>query len=257
MASGPRYRVGARGTPAYPTQQRGGGTGRPPRFLPGTLGANTSALKRAQGAGTPEKPPEPEPGIKCALDYLALELTDKIGQFLINTQLHARRPSYIDPPLAGICFERHVGTGSAATGDPPIVVPAGGAPTLIADFTVPVRWRGVIKFWGVNVAEGPPENANTSWRLVVNGRRVAPFDVNYGPVAAGAGGDWAGVPFTLTEPNRNLCVHLQSEDVVQLQALYFGGLPNVNVSAILGGWVYQPTIDEPGFTVRTTLTDQH
>lgn len=256
MATGPRYRIGARGTPSYPTQQRGGVTGNPPRFLPGALGARTAALKRAQGAGTPEAPPDPSPEYKCALDYLALKLTDKIGQFFVNTQLHARRPSYIDPPLAGICYERHVGTGTVASGDPPLVVGPGGVPFLILDLTVPARWRGVIKYWGVNVVQGTVAAADLRWRIVVNGRRVAPFDDNYGPLAATAGGDWAGPPFTLFNPNRNLCVHLQSEDVVQLQALNFGAVP-LDVSAIMGGWIYQPTIDEPGFTVRTTMTDQH
>ena len=257
MSSGPRYRIGSRSTTAaYPTQQRGGVTGRPPRYLPGALGARTAALKRAQGAATPEAPPQPEPEVRCALDYLALELTDKLGQLFLNIQQHARRPSYIDPPLAGICYERHVGTGSAASGDPPLVVPPGGVPTLIADLSVPARWRGVIKYWGVNVAQGPVAAADVRWRIVVNGSRVAPFDINYGAVVAGAGGEWAGPPFTLTDPNRNLCVHLQSEDQVQLQALNFGVIP-VDVSALFGGWVYQPTVDEPGLTVRTTLTDQH
>jgi len=257
MAGGPRYRIGARGTPTYPTQRRGGVTGQPPRFMPGTLGARTAALKRAQGAATPAEPPEVKAEYRCALDYLADKIRDGVGQFLVNTQLHARRPSYIDPPLQGICFERHVGTGNAASGDPPIAIGIGGVPTLVTDFTVPVRWRGVIKFWGVEVVEGPVAAEDLRWRIVVNGRRVAPFDINYGPRAVGAGGDWAGPPFSLTVPNRNLCVHLQSEDVVQLQVLNFNAALVRNVRAIMGGWVYQPTIDEPGFTVRTTMTDQH
>lgn len=259
MASGPRYSVRGRHQTTPPITRSGAITGRPPAPpLPGAVGAHTAAIKRAQGAGTPVRPPEVLPEWRCALDYLAAKGRDLLGQFLLNTQLHARRPSYIDPPLQSVCFDRHAGTGNAASGDPGIVIPAGGAPTLVADFTVPVRYRGVIKYWGVNVAEGPVAGQDVRWRLVVNGRRVPPFDPTYGAVAAGAGGDWAGPPFTLADPHRGVCINLQSEDVVQLQALNFnaGGLVRT-VSARFGGWIYQPTVHEPGWTVRTTLTDQH
>jgi hypothetical protein len=257
MASGPRYNIRSRGNSSPVITRSGTVTGRPPQSpLPGTLGARTAALKRAQGAGTPPRPPDPKPEVKCALDYLALELTDKILQGFLNIQQHARLPSYISPPLASICVERHVGTGTVASGDPPLVVGPGAVPTLIADLVVPARWRGVINYWGVDVQQGPVAGADLRWRIVVNGRRVNTFSADWGPVAAGSGGDWAGPPFTINNPNRNLCVNLQSEDTVQLQCLNFGAVP-LDVSAIIGGWIYEPTIDEPGFTVRTTLTDQH
>jgi len=255
MASGPRYSIRQRGTAAFPAGRAGAGA-LPHRGLPGTLGGRVAAQQRQQAAGTPAVGPLPAENIKCALDYVSNAIRDKLGQFLINTQLHTRRPSYVDPPLSGICFDRHVGTGTAASGDPPVVVAPGGAPTFVADFAVPDRYRGVIKYWGVDVAEGAVANANVRWRIVVNGKRVTPFSVNYGAVVAAITGEWAGVPFTLTNPNRDLCMHLKSGDQVQLQALNFDPAP-VNVSARFGGWIYQPTIDEPGLTVRATMTDQH
>lgn len=257
MAQGPSYRIGARSTASYPTQQRGGVTGRAPRFMPGALGARTAALKRAQGAGTPAAPPEPEQWIKCALDYLVLELMDKTLQGLLNIQQHARLPSYVDQPLSGIQFNRHRGFGSAASGDPGVVIPPGGAPTFVLDFNVPVRYRGVIRSWGVEVREGTVAARDLRWRLLVSNRRTPPFDRTYGDstIGATAGGDWAGAPYSPALPG-DLRVLLKSEDTVTLQALNFGGAP-LTVGAVLNGWIYQPTIDEPGLNVRTTLTDQY
>ena len=68
MARGPRYRIGARSTPAYPFQ-RGRGFA-PTRHLPGATGARTAAIKRAQGAPTPEPIPDPTPEAKCIADYV-------------------------------------------------------------------------------------------------------------------------------------------------------------------------------------------
>ena len=254
MATGPRYRIGARGTPAFPFR-RGRGFA-PTVHLPGATGAHTAALKRAQGAPTPEPIPDPTPQAKCIADYIVKKGVDGVGQLLINIQQAARRPSYIDPPLASTKIERHVGTGNVVSGDPPILIGIGGLPILVLDYTVPSLYRGVINYWGVDVVEGPAAAADLRWRIILNGRRVSPFDALHGPFAAGAGGDWAGPPFALENPNRNLCVHLKGGDVVQLQALNFNAALARNVRAIMGGWEYQPTVFEPGLTVRATMTDQ-
>lgn len=257
MAGGPRYRIGARHTATrpYPGMKTAAVTGLPKGTLPGALGARTAALKRAQGVPTPAPIPEPKPDIKCALDYLVLKGVDKLGQFLLNKLLHAERPSWIDPPLKATCFERHVGTGNAASGDLSIDVLPGGAPTLIMTFTVPNLFRGVIKELWTLCDQGPVANEDVAWRLVVNGRRVTPFDNTYGAAAAGATGDYAGFPYGPTNPNRNLCVLLKGGDVVQLQALNFG-INIRSVRASMAGWVFQPTVFETGETVRAFMTDQ-
>jgi hypothetical protein len=198
----------------------------------------------------------PKEEVRCALDYVADRLTDKLTQSLLNTQQTSRLPAYIQPPLSGVCFQRHVGTGSAASGDPPIVVGPGGIPFLVADLIVPNMYKGVIKYWGINVLQGAVAAADLRWRIVVNGRRVVPFDPEFGAVVAGSGGDWAGPPFTLANPNRDLCILLNGDDNVQLQALNFGINP-LDVQAMFGGWVFQPTVFETGKVVRAWMTDQH
>jgi len=216
------------------------------------------AASRAQMAGAPTPAPILKAEVKCALDYLVLAMRDAVLQGVLNIQMTARRPSHIDVPFTGYCFERHVGTGGAATADPPVSLPPapGGAFTLVADFTVPRFFRGVIKHWGVDVVQGPLVAQNFDWRIVVNGRQVLPFDINFGAVPAAAAGLWINPPWTFTAPG-DLCVNLRSDDVVQLQARNNTALPgNALVAAFMDGWIYLPTIDEPGSLIRSTLTDQ-
>lgn len=255
-------RIGAKGPATYPTifrNRRGVTSASPITGLPGSLAARQMVSGRSQMAGTPTPPPILRPEIKCAADYVSITLRDMIVQALMNLQLAARRPSHIDVPLTGLCFDRHVGTGGAATSDPPVALPPapGGAFTLVADFTVPRFFRGVIKEWGVDVVQGPPVAELIEWRIVINGQQVLPFDRNFGAVPAAALGVYVNPPFTFTSPG-HLCINLKSDDVIQLQARNNTALPgNALVAAFFSGWIYLPTIDEPGALIRSTMTDQY
>jgi len=228
-----------------------------PVFLPGALGAQKAAQARTVPAvPSTVPPPPPIDGIRCAIDYLIFHLRDRLMQMFLNIQLAARRPSHVDPPLTAICFDRHVGTGTVASGDPPIAAPV-GVTTLILDFTVPQKYRGILNVWGVDCLQGPVAALDLGWQVTVNGRPVPPFEPTFGvqPLAAATANFWAGPRFTILTPGP-LCVHLKSGDQVRLNVRNLGIDPTLTVAARMGGWVYQPTVDEAGLQVRTTMTDQ-
>jgi len=226
----------------------------PPSFLPGALGGSKAAQARTVPAvPSTVAPPPPVDGIRCAIDYLIFHLRDRLMQMFLNIQLLSRRPSHIEPPLTAKCFDRHRGTGTVASGDAPLLV-VPGATVLMCDYTVPDKYRGVIRFWGTNVVEGPVAAQDLGWQITVNGTPVLPFTPDDGSVVAPAN-FWAGPPFSLAAPDRDVCIHVKGGDAIALNVRNFGAVP-LNVAGRMGGWVYQPTVDENGLTVRTTMTDQ-
>lgn len=251
MPHGPR-RIGAIGTgaPLYLRRSK-----QPAVFLPGALGGGKAAQARTVPAVPSTVPPMPPvEGVRCAIDYGIFHLRDRLMQMFLGIQLAARRPSHIDPPLTAVCFDRHRGTGTAASGDAPVAAPP-GVTTLVLDYTVPDKHRGILRIWGVDVVEGPVAAADLGWQITINRAAVVPFDpVNGGPAPAGFLGFWAGPPFGL-DAAPSLRVLLKGGDAINLNVRNFGAVP-LNVAARLSGWVYQPTVDEAGIQVRTTLTDQ-
>lgn len=251
MPRGPR-RIGAigSGAPLYLRRSK-----QPAVYLPGALGGNKAAQARTVPAvPSTVPPPPPLETVRCAIDYGIFHLRDRLQQMFLNIQLAARRPAHVEVPLTAICFDRHRGSGTAASGDAPLAAPA-GITTLVLDYVVPNLYRGVLKGWGVDVVEGPVAAADLGWQITINRRAVPPFDpVNGGPAPAGFPGFWAGPPFGLNDLSE-LCALLKGGDTVNLSVRNFGAVP-LNVAARLTGWVFQPTVDEAGVQVRTFQTDQ-
>ena len=252
MPRGPR-RIGAIGTgaPLYLRRSK-----QPAVYLPGALNGNKAAQARTVPAVPSTVPPTPPiEQVRCAIEYGIFHLRDRLQQMFLNIPLLARRPSHIEPPLTAICFDRHRGSGTAASGDAPLAAPA-GITTLVLDYVVPLRYRGALRFWGIDVVEGPVAAQDLGWQITINAQRVVPFDPeNGGPAPAAFPGFWAGPPFSLDAPDRDVCILLKGGDTVNLTVRNFGAVP-LNVAARMGGWVYQPTVDEAGIQVRTTMTDQ-
>lgn len=252
MPIGPN-RFSAHGSRTMPTAKT---RKQPASFLPGFLGGTKAAQARTVPAvPSTVAPTPPVEGIQCAIDYLIFHLRDRLMQMFLNIQLTARRPSHVEPPLTAICFDRHRGTGTVASGDAPLAAPA-GITTLVLDFAVPQKYRGILNAWGVDVVEGPVAAQDLGWQILVNNRPVVPFEPVFGVQAPAAGSEnfWAGPPYGLDAPGE-LCIHLKGGDQVRLQVRNFGAAP-LNVAAIVSGWIYQPTVDEIGLNVRTTMTDQ-
>lgn len=236
--------------------------GQPRTQQPGYLNAAVAQQHRDRVAAGPPPKALLNPDAACFVEALAQEICTCLLEGLSNIQLAARRPSHIDVPFHGVCFDKHRGTGAAATSDPPLVLPsvgAGGAFTDVVNFICPTGHLGIINGWGVLTNPGPSDG-NVEWQIVkgVPGDRVPGFDSFYGAQVAAAGGNWFGPPFTLLTLGP-LCIHMKAGEIFTLQArntLPAGPPAPINVAARMIGWIYQPTILTQDGTVRGTLTDQ-
>jgi len=196
----------------------------------GSSSVQTGKLDRAYGnlaAGIDLKKCPPWMTPEC------LELLSRmIEETFRNFQLHARRPSHIDPPF---------------TAKPIDAVPAGtvaivaGVFTTIATFTVPQgKNRAEIVAAGQS-AEAAAAFADITWRIRVD-------TVPYAP--------WNAVLIQLWDmiPPTPLCapIHLRGGQTVDIQAAGIAG-PHT-VMARLCGWQY-PTRVESGDDIRSTVVD--
>ncbi len=244
--------AGAAGPQPRPTP-----SGLPYTHLPGYTNAGEAALHQGRVGTGPNPPFQPDPYTACLVGYLSQVICDCLVDKFRNFQQHARPPSHIAPPFSAICVDRHVGTGGAATTDPPIALPLvgpGGAFTDLIDFTTPAGNNGVFKWAGLDVLP-ESERENIEFRIVVNDQVVPGFDAEYGGVATNPDGTWFGFPGTVADP-RDVCVLTQELDVVRVQARNSFGPGPVDVAAALQGWVYPPTMQTSDGTIRGTLTDQ-
>lgn len=255
----PLFNTGRGPTSAGPQYPGAPIAGLPPRFLPGFSNGVEAERARRTVAGSPPPIPPVTPDVQCAINHLVRCMCDCIEEVFRNNQFHARRPSHIDIPFGGICFDRHRGTGAVGTPDPPIVIPVvavGGPFSPVIDFTVDEGARGELKGWGVNVTPAA-SGSSIEWRITVNGLVVSPFDVHHGGFGPPGGtGSWFGPPFTIFDLDRDVCIHLHPKDTVVLEARNaFLGAP-VNAAGRIIGWTYRPTIDATDETIRATMTDQ-
>jgi hypothetical protein len=228
--------------------------GLPSTQLPGYTNAREAALHRDPTAGSTPAMPQVDFATACAAMYLTRLLCDCLGEVFVNIQTTARRPSHIDVPYSGVCFDRHIGSGPAASPDPPIALPVAPGFVEILSFVVPDGHNGVIKFFGVDV-DPAPAGSGIEWVVSELSLGVAPpFDTEFGSIAA-SGGTWFGPPGTVEAP-QELCINMTRNQRWGLFARnLFGGGP-VTVAARMGGWVYPPTIQTDDRTIRGTMTDQ-
>jgi hypothetical protein len=229
--------------------------GLPPQSLPGYTNAREAALHRDPTAGSTPALPPVDQATACAAMFLTAILCDCLEERLRNIQTTARRPSHIDRPYSGICFDRHIGTGIAASPDPPIIIPPGPAFVDIVTFIVPPGHKGVIRSFGVDV-DPVPAAGGVAWRIHEANIGVFPgFDTEFGAVAPAAGGVWFGPPGTLAAP-QEVCLDLFPGMAIALQAANISNVGAVSVAARMGGWIYPPTIQTDERTIRGTMTDQ-
>lgn len=229
--------------------------GLPATQLPGYTNGREAALHRDPTAGSAPPMPMVDYGTACAAQYLTRILCDCLGEVLVNIQTTARRPSHIDRPYSGICFDRHIGTGNLASPDPPIVLPVAAAFIDIVTIVVPAGHKGVIRSFGVDV-NPVPAGAGVAWRInEANLGNFAGFDTEFGAVAPAAAGVWFDPPGTIANP-QEVCIDLFPGMSIALQAQNLFGGGNVSVAARMTGWIYPPTMQTDERTIRGTLTDQ-
>ncbi|MDP3910548.1 MAG: hypothetical protein Q8Q14_09145 [Gemmatimonadales bacterium] len=233
--------------------------GLPPGGLPGYANALDAYYHQQQVGGYFPPMPQVSPQFQCEAEYLSRVLCACMMEGLVNVQQVARLPSHRDVPYNGICFKRHAGTGAAGSSDPPIALPAvgaGGAYTLLVDFTVNSGNNGVLRGVGVDL-DPETSRGEIDVRVQVNGQVVPPFDRQNGAVVAATDGSaWLGFPFTIADPDRDICVPLFPNDVVTLEARNSFGVAPIDAAGMLLGWTYMPTLQTSDRTIRGTLTDQ-
>lgn len=249
---------GAGGSRALPVGQRSAVSGRPHTPLPGVLNGRQAYLKRTPVA--PSIPPAPQISeeYRCLIDYLCNCVVGKLTTQLLWSPLNARRPSHIDVPFSGQKFHRHRGTG--ATTDLPVTLPAvgpGGPFLEIIDFQVPALSRGVITFWGIDVN---PINVlpNIDVRIMINNNPINIMTTEYGNVVPLSASFWEGPPFGIATPNRDICEHLTRRDRVSFQmrnTLLPGPPPDPTIAAVMGGHIYDPTMDSSENSIYGTMVD--
>lgn len=247
-------------------------SGMPFQPLPGYLnGKQNAKSKDTQIAGQAPKPVQVDAETRCVIDYLCKCMSIHVIDGLLAIQQTARLPSHISPPFSATCFKRHVGTGSATSPNPPITLaPVGPSPspyTLMIDFVCPEGHRGVVNEIGfdfdpslagdvaVVATIGPPGPALIGGVPV--GRRVSPFDTEYGPVPGAADGAWYGFPYGISSPG-NFCIHLGRGEVLRIFARNEfppGPGPLIDTAAYIGGWVYPMRSDSGENSIYGTLTD--
>lgn len=244
--------AGAAGPQPRPTP-----SGLPYQALPGFANAGQAALHQQRVGAGPGPQFQVDPYTAGLVGYFVQQMRDQLLDGLRNMQQHARPPSHIAPPFSAICVDRHVGTGGALTGDPPIGLPLvapGGAFTSVLGFTTPPGNNGVFKFTGFDIDIGG-ERPNVEFRITVDGKPVPPFDGTYGNEAAIADGTWFGFPGTVADP-MEICILTQQNQVLSVDMRNAFAAGAVNVAARLKGWVYAPTIQTDDHSIRGTLTDQ-
>lgn len=260
---------GPAGSAASPTGAQGmqWGRGLPPEHLPGFTNGLEAERARKQVAGyAPSTPRIPE-DMRCFADYLSMEICRCLTTSILNISQLARQPAHIQVPLSGECFERHRGTGADPGGigghpDLPVTLPfvgPGGPFTFLVDYAMDQGQKGVINCIGMDT--NPSDSATRGaielrGRIINNGRIAeAPFDPAHGSVVANPDATWFGFPGTVGDPNDNICIKMQENDIFILEARNsFGGGP-IDVSAIVCGHHFTPTLqsDDP---VRGWITDQ-
>lgn len=223
----------------------------------GYTNAQEAAKHRQRVAGSPPAPPQIDPSIACIIDYMCRCLPRALVEELVTVQQPARGPSHIEVPFAATCFDLVTGTGGPGTPNAPISVApsAPGVFTDIVNFTVPQRNRAEVKGWGVQVPE--PANPFVEWRITVNDIVQPPFDNFWGDGGAtGASGTKWGAPWTIANPNRDICLHLEQGNEVVLEGRVdpLAGGP-VDLGGRLLGWSYVPYMQTSDGTMRGTITD--
>jgi hypothetical protein len=229
---------------------------------------NGKEAARHRGRVAPEGAPRTQvtPEVRCIIDTLCQCLTVS----LLSIQQAARRPSHIDVPFSGVCFKRHIGTGSSTSPDPPVVLPPvgpGGPFTLLADLITPQQHRGIVNKIGIDIN---PTNTVGDIEIVATvggpglalttagqptGSRDAVFGTEFGPVMPAVNGSWFGFPYGIGSPG-DFCIHLARQNVFRLYArnTLLIGAP-VEIAAIAEGWVYPVQADASDNSINGTLTD--
>lgn len=245
--------VGPQGTPQPIVGMPPGGG------LPGYLNALDAYYHQQQVGGYYPQLPQVSPQFACEAEYLARLICACMAEGFVNIQQVARLPSHRDVPYSGTCFKRHVGTGAVGTSDPPVVLPVvgvGGAYTLLTDFTVNSGNNGVVRCAGFDIDPEPSRNL-IDFRIRVNGQTVAPFDRQNGAFAPATDGSaWLGYPFSIANPDRDLCIVLFAGDIVTLEARNTFGAAPIRAAGMMCGWTYPPTVQTSDRTIRGTMTDQ-
>ncbi len=232
--------------------------GQPYQGLPGALNARNAAKSRTPVAPSIPPPPSIDPQMLCILDYLTASICRCLTDELRWTPQTARSPSHVQVPFSGQKFHRHRGTG--ITTDPPVSllnVGPGGAFTEVIDLQVPQLFRGVLNFWGIDV-NPIGVLANVDVRILKNNRPLDIMTTEYGSVIPASAGFWEGPPFSIANPNRDICEHLSRTDRISFQmrnTLPVGPPAPIDVAAVIGGWMYPPTRDSGENAIYGTFTD--
>jgi hypothetical protein len=250
--------------------------GVPFQGLPGYLnGKQNAKSKDRQIAANSPPPVNIDPQTKCVIDFLCKCMSVHVINGLLAIQQTARLPSHISPPFSSTSFCRHIGTGSATSPNPPVVLPpVGGGPyspaapaTLLIDFVNPEGHRGVVNEIGVDFtpslggdvsifATVGPVGPATIGGIPV-GRRISPFDTEYGPVPGAADGRWYGFPHGISSPGK-FTIHLARGEVFRLfgrNEFPPGPGPLIDTAAMCKGWTYPMSADSGENSIYGTLTD--
>jgi hypothetical protein len=231
--------------------------GQPHQPLPGALNARNAAKSRTVVAPTIPAPPDMDPQMACLINYAVSLACRCITDELRWTPQTARSPSHVQVPFSAQKFHRHRGTGIVT--DPPIALPGvgpGGPFTEIIDFQTPDLFRGVLNFWGIDV--NPIGSlANIDVRIMKNSSPLDIMTTEYGSVVGASAGFWEGPPFSIANPNRDICEHLSRRDRIsfQMRNTLLPGPGAINVAAVIGGWIYPPTRDSGENAIYGTFTD--
>jgi hypothetical protein len=148
-----------------------------------------------------------------------------------KTQLHVMQPAYIEPPF------RAKGIDDFGT----ITATAGSAFTQIVAFTVPRNFFGVIRGWGQDLDDLTGFDGDTTWRIVVNGAAVRPYDLVTRQIG------------TVIHP-RDCMIPVQAGEVVELQVAN-AGAGDYEATGFLKGWYWPAKLTGSTGGFADTLTD--
>jgi hypothetical protein len=147
------------------------------------------------------------------------------------TQLHTMPPAYIEPPFRSKGFD-DFGT-----------VTAGAASAFQTIVTVRIQrnFFGVIRGWGQDLDDLTGFDGDTTWRILVNGAAVRPYDL----VTRQLG--------TVLNP-RSCMIPVQAGEVAQLQVAN-AGAGAYEATGYLKGWVWPAKLTGSTGGFADTLTD--